>query len=177
MLVLVCACTCVCIRDLPWWGYIITDQCLCCLASWLIHPLPLDRAFLYSSTSNSLACYDDNIILPPRSLYYHPVPSLILIHRQPTLPYTVSPDFIWAWPKSPKINYLIQLYWRKIVAVSMGVFVCALYISRQPYIWSTSSLVGVLPSSQGSAVPSPKLLGWAVSRIFAESCFLFHCQK
>lgn len=117
------ACVYVCIGDLPWRGYIITDQCFCCLASWLILPFPLDRAFLYCPTSTSLACYHDNIILPPQSPLYYAVPILMLFHRQPTLLYTVSPvaDCIGAWPKSLKINCLIQLYWRKIVALAGAV--------------------------------------------------------
>lgn len=110
--VCVSACTCVCIRDLPWQGYIITDQCLCCLASWLIHPFPLDRASLDCPTSSSLACYHDNTILPPQSPQYRPVPIRTLILRQPTLPVSPVTDFIWAWPKSLKISYLIQ-HWRK----------------------------------------------------------------
>lgn len=54
------------IRDLPWRAYIISDQCLCCLASWLIHPFPLERPSFYCSTSNSLACYHD------KKPFYHP---------------------------------------------------------------------------------------------------------
>lgn len=97
MLVLLCVCVCVhmcvCIRDSPWRGYIISDQCISCLASWLILPFPLDKPSLYCPTSNSLACYHDNTILPPQSPHYRPVPILTLIHRQPTLP-TLYP----LWP-------------------------------------------------------------------------------
>lgn len=121
----VSACTCVCIRDLPWRGYIISDQCLCCLASWLIHPFPLDRASLYCPTSSSLACYHENTILPPQ------IPSLSACPNSRTYPQTASSPlhcvpcdwFYQSLTKSLKMNYLIQLQWKDIVRACRSVCV------------------------------------------------------
>lgn len=83
----------VCVLDLAWQVYIITDQCLCCLASWLIHPFPLDRTSLSCPTSHSLACYHDNTTLPLQG------PSLSPCPNSPSYPQTASvTDFIWVCP-------------------------------------------------------------------------------
>lgn len=114
---------CASIRGLPWQEYIISDPCLCCLASWLIHPLPLDRASLCCPASNSLAHYHSNTILPPQSPNYYHVPILTLTRRKPislTL-YPLWQIFIWAWPKRITIQLSDTIILTKNV---MFVWVC-----------------------------------------------------
>lgn len=123
----VTACTCVCIRDLPWQGYIISDQCLCSLASRCIYPLPLERASPHCPTSNYWACYHDETILlsslsPCSNSHTHPQTD------DSSLPGIPCDRWYPSLTKSLQINFVIQFNWKKHSCVWLCVRVCVYYI-------------------------------------------------
>lgn len=147
----------VCNWDLPWRGYIISGQRLCCLASWLIHPFPLDRPSLYSPTSNSLACYHDKTHFTTTEPSLSPCPNSHTYPQKANSPLHCIPCdwFYQSLTKSQKISYLIQLYCRKIVCVCVRLCVWGLVCTYINHVVRGKGL-GLACSGYGETLNSQK---------------------
>ena len=70
-------------------------------------------------------------------------------------------NFSAIWPIAGAMTALFYCAWRNLF-VCMYVCMAAFRIAKEPFLWSTSHLLGVLLRTQRSAVLSVILIGWVV---------------